>query len=356
MILAVFLACFVASEAGAARPIVAVFDLENAGSKLRKETVAHLSDYLATILTASGRYTVVPRTQVKQLLNSQKTGSYKACYDEACQIELGKELAAEKAVTGQIMRVGRVCIVNLNVYDLAKAASESAASAKGRCGEESVLEMLQTAAAALSREPAGERPTDVSGKGSRVADKIASLSVLFGARSDGPHFGGQGGSAFEQRCGPGEAVTGLSGSAGEVIDGLATACGRLVVRDRKIEAEGGRRAGAMAGGIGGYYGQTPPAPYSMACGPGEIAVGVRGRAGSFLDQVSLECAAHSIEGSKGTYRLVRGPIRRTSNAGAGGGTPYAYRCPDRSVVVGLVGRAGHWIDGYRVQCAELAVK
>jgi hypothetical protein len=56
-------------------PIIAVFNVETKGVVLGAGVVENLSDYVATRLTESGRYQVVPRDQLKERLVEQK----KAC-------------------------------------------------------------------------------------------------------------------------------------------------------------------------------------------------------------------------------------------------------------------------------------
>jgi hypothetical protein len=81
----------------------------------------------------------VPRDQLKKRLLEQKKMSYKQCYDQNCQIELGREMAAEKTLATQIIKIGSSCTVNASLYDLKKAAAETAASVKGKCDEDGLL-------------------------------------------------------------------------------------------------------------------------------------------------------------------------------------------------------------------------
>lgn len=124
-------------------PIVAVFDIEDRGAKLNRDTVSNLTDYLAAKLTASGSYHVIPNEQVRDRLRSQKAESYKTCYDQSCQIEIGKELAAGKSISTKLLRIGKTCVVTVSVYDLASAATEHAATHEGKCDEEGVMVSIQ---------------------------------------------------------------------------------------------------------------------------------------------------------------------------------------------------------------------
>jgi len=127
------------------RPIVAVFNIEAKRVRLDRSFRDGLSDYLATKLAGTGRYQVVPRDQLKKRLVEQKSKSYRKCYDQSCQIELGREMAAEKTLATQIIKLGRTCTVNITLYDLKKAAAESASSIRGKCGEDGLLDSIDKA-------------------------------------------------------------------------------------------------------------------------------------------------------------------------------------------------------------------
>jgi hypothetical protein len=126
----------------AERPIVAVFDMEDRGSGLDKQVLVNLTDYLASLL-AEGGYQVVPRDQIRERLKEQKTESYKECYDQSCQIELGRELAAQKSLDISILKIGNQCQMTANLYDLKKSTTELAANADADCNEESLLKALR---------------------------------------------------------------------------------------------------------------------------------------------------------------------------------------------------------------------
>lgn len=124
-------------------PIVAVFDMEDRGSGLDKQVLVNLTDYLASLL-AEGGYQVVPRDQIRERLLEKKTESYRECYDQSCQIELGRELAAQNSLDISILKIGKKCHMTANLYDLKKATTVLAANADAECNEESLLVALKT--------------------------------------------------------------------------------------------------------------------------------------------------------------------------------------------------------------------
>jgi hypothetical protein len=128
----------VPAAAQAQGPIVAVFEMEDKGSDLAREVLGNLTDYLGVLLTQGG-YRVVPRTEVRDRLKEQKQETYRSCYDQSCQIELGRELAAEKTLATWILKIGGTCQVTATLYDLKKGTTELAAAHEAACREEDLL-------------------------------------------------------------------------------------------------------------------------------------------------------------------------------------------------------------------------
>ncbi len=131
------------------KPIVAVFDIQTQRIKLKKLLRQALSDYLVNQVAGTGYFQVVPRAQLRLKLQGQKKKSYKLCFDQSCQIEVGRELAAQKTISAQLMRLAGKCTLNLSLYDLRKAATEGASSASGSCEEDGLVQSIEQAVAKL---------------------------------------------------------------------------------------------------------------------------------------------------------------------------------------------------------------
>lgn len=144
------------AAAAAKKPIVAVFGVENQGTDLAPEIVDRLTIYLASKLTESGAYEVVPQDKLKEALLARKKESYKQCYAQSCQIEVGQELAANRALSTQLLKVGRSCVVTLNLYDLRTSTAARAATGRGGCDEDAIMASIDGAFAKLA---AGPTPT-----------------------------------------------------------------------------------------------------------------------------------------------------------------------------------------------------
>lgn len=170
--LLVVLAAAPAVRAQGAQPIIAVFDVEDRGVGLSAEVRNRLSDFLAMRLASTGAYQVVPRAQLKQRLVQQKKDSYKQCFDQSCQIEIGKELAAQKSLSTQVVKLGSRCMVTSVLYDLKRSASEGGGSAEGGCDEDAIVGSLKTVLVKLTPAQAtAAKPTTSTPRVRRPARK-----------------------------------------------------------------------------------------------------------------------------------------------------------------------------------------
>jgi len=187
--LAVFLGVFVLIAAttslGEDRPIVAVFDIEMRNVGSAEEKANDLTDYLCSLLSEKG-YQVVPRSKLKESLQEKKKESYKQCYDQSCQIEIGQELAAQKSLSTQVLKLGGKCKVTVTLYNLKKSTSEKGMTVSGGCEEAQIVESLEKAVDKLVVGPGHaveEAPTKAvtlpSGKAGLTWVKSAPAGVEF---------------------------------------------------------------------------------------------------------------------------------------------------------------------------------
>lgn len=158
-------------------PVVAVFDPQLRRLTLGPGVAMSLADVLAASLVASGKYQVTPRDQLRQKLGEQKKRSYRLCHSQACQIELGKELAAEKSLASRVMRIGKKCVVTATLYDLKKAVAERAATAEARCDEDALLGAVKGAAAKLLGSARAGTQAEVGAPASAPVSPPGSVSV-----------------------------------------------------------------------------------------------------------------------------------------------------------------------------------
>ena len=108
--------------------------------------------YLACLRgLALGNYASVELLALlKARMLEQKTGSYRVCYDSSCQIELGREVAAQKTLATRILKVGASCVITSQLYDLKTSTTEKAATARVDCSADKLLEGLDQIARQLA--------------------------------------------------------------------------------------------------------------------------------------------------------------------------------------------------------------
>ena|GEM_PF-4085323 len=167
-------------SAWATKPVVAVFEIKNE-ARLKRKFVKQLRDLVAAELTKNNTFSVVPNFEIQKALREKQADSYKQCYDESCQIEIGKEIAAEMTLATAIKKLGSQCIITMQLFDLRSGASSKSGTARGSCGEDSVVESLFGCTAQItgaSKSPIGvARSTGPSFSSGQVTEAKGRLIV-----------------------------------------------------------------------------------------------------------------------------------------------------------------------------------
>jgi len=128
------------------RPVVAVFDIEDTRGpeeRLSPNVRSDLTNYLTSLLAGTKRFTTVPRSDLRKVLAEQKAETYQSCYDESCQIEVGKEVAAGKSLATKLNRLGKKCVVTLTLFDLRKSITEDSVNTRGGCSTDNLTEAFE---------------------------------------------------------------------------------------------------------------------------------------------------------------------------------------------------------------------
>jgi TPR repeat protein len=147
------------AAAHAEKAVVAVFEIMDRSPKpLKRPALEQLTEYLGAKLGESGRFLIVPTSQLREQLASAKKESYKSCFDQACQIEIGKAVAAEKSLQSELLHIGKTCVLKSSLYDLRTEVGERSASRKTACEEDALLEAVEGVAAQLLGASATEGP------------------------------------------------------------------------------------------------------------------------------------------------------------------------------------------------------
>lgn len=142
-----------------------------------------------------------------------------------------------------------------------------------------------------------------------------------------PTRGGWGGSPTVLGCASGYVIVGIYGKSGMFIDRLGLVCGLL-------NADGHLSNQYSTGSVGGTGGFD----FMAMCPSGQIAVGLRGRAAGYVDQLGLLCSSAANWVNKGPVQSL------TTVAGGSGGTSFYDPCPASYALTQLYLRAAGYID------------
>ncbi len=106
-------------------PIVAVPGLKE--TNVSKSVVSACRSIVETALIKTERFSVLSYTDIEKILAAQEF-SLSDCTDEACAVEIGKLLAAEQIVVGEISGIGETFILSLRLVDVSTGKSLKAES------------------------------------------------------------------------------------------------------------------------------------------------------------------------------------------------------------------------------------
>jgi Trypsin len=169
------------------------------------------------------------------------------------------------------------------------------------------------------------------------------LNIRLGsARSTLASVGGNGGEDFRAPCDPGEVLVGIEGHSGTYLDQVSALCAAL-------GPDGTLGAVSRRGSGGGSTG----AAFRAQCPANQVAIGLSGRAGTYVDALGLECAPALPLALGSAFDVVH----LTQFGGAGGsgfgGTEGPTRCGVGQALVELSGRSGTYVDRLTGSCAPL---
>ena len=141
---------------------VAVGAVDLVSESVPPAELAVLSDRLRSELFQTGRFRVVEREQMEEILSEQGF-QQSGCSSTDCVVEIGRLIGAQKMVAGTVGRVGNIHTVSLRIIDVETGVIEETAAVDCRCTLEEVLtRRLSEAAARLAgitpdEGPPGER-------------------------------------------------------------------------------------------------------------------------------------------------------------------------------------------------------
>jgi hypothetical protein len=184
------------------------------------------------------------------------------------------------------------------------------------------------------------------------------LLVLAGS-SDKPSHGGTGGSSFRQDCGDDEVLIGVTWWGTNWVNGLVPSCSRISTNSwvaGAYEDGGPPLAGRAPGFSWGDFGKETPEEkrWSVAkCPRNTVVVGISGSYGWYVNRLRLRC--RPLEGMvSGTtsYSFVTGSTSSiyVSSTEAGDHSFNYESCPDNKPARGFHGREGNYVDRIGLIC------
>ncbi len=126
--LSILLVLCAMSQAASAQDLtkLAVMTLEDRSGELSGTLVDDLTDFLRTQIAHRGTFIVIDKSRqaeaLKKMVGDARKESYRACYDEHCQIPLGQALSADTILRVKLTRIGSTYQLTAEVVDLAKEA------------------------------------------------------------------------------------------------------------------------------------------------------------------------------------------------------------------------------------------
>lgn len=138
---------------------IAVLDLR--AESLSQQEVVALSDRLRTDLFNTGKFKVMERGLMSDIIQEQGFQKSGMCDDENCLIEVGQLLGVEKMVGGSIGKLGTVYLVNLRLIDMTTGQIEKTVSEDCRCPLEELLISINRVARKLADLEVAEKKKTV---------------------------------------------------------------------------------------------------------------------------------------------------------------------------------------------------
>jgi hypothetical protein len=94
---------------------------------------------------------VIPPGELRHRLSLEKKKSFDNCYDDACRIELGKALAAQKVLATDLLRMGERCVLTASLYELRTETVEKSALVEVGCSDEALMDGVKSMTNQLSK-------------------------------------------------------------------------------------------------------------------------------------------------------------------------------------------------------------
>ena len=156
-----------------------------------------------------------------------------------------------------------------------------------------------------------------------------------------PTVGGSGGTPFQLSCPSHEIIVGVHGRYETVVNRIGPRCVKIDQLGRWIgDPVNGPVTGTSATGTA----------FTKSCPRDHAVSGFRGRAGTSVNQIEIQCRALTSTGS------LTGPVQYLGgDGGTGGSAQGPFACGTGNPVYALYGRSGTGLNNFGVLCRQAAV-
>ncbi|MBI4532256.1 MAG: DUF2380 domain-containing protein [Candidatus Latescibacteria bacterium] len=113
--------------------------LELRANGVSEEEARGLTDRLRAELHRTGRFEVVEREKMQEILQEQGFQQSGACNTDVCAVEVGKLIGAEQMAAGSVSKIGQIYAVNLRLIDVERGVMVRTATEDCPCPIDRVL-------------------------------------------------------------------------------------------------------------------------------------------------------------------------------------------------------------------------
>jgi len=143
-----------AAAPAAEKTSVAVYPFKAVGT-VDKSVAATITSLVNYELTQSPKLLVIKEDMLQEVMKRQAMNISDLCDSTMCQVEIGKLVAAQKMVTGELSKLGNRYIMTVNLVDIQTGTMEMSGKEQCTCTEDQ-LDQLAALASAKIREHFGE--------------------------------------------------------------------------------------------------------------------------------------------------------------------------------------------------------
>jgi len=145
--------------ASAQKMRIAVIDLKP--NNVPQTVSAAASNLIRADLVDTKMFIVVERDQMNQIFNEQSL-QMTGCTDNACVVQIGKLLSANKILVGEISQIGKTVIITVRIVDVEKGVAEFSATERAK-SMDNIDEAVNNLVKRLIDTIGGKRITDFAG-------------------------------------------------------------------------------------------------------------------------------------------------------------------------------------------------